>query len=59
MHSIISTSHGTSCAGEVSAIAGNNICGVGIAFNSKIGGIRILDGLFGKCGKTLFFLPKI
>ncbi|KAE8631688.1 hypothetical protein XENTR_v10001277 [Xenopus tropicalis] len=37
--------HGTRCAGEVAAAAYNNICGAGIAFNSKIGGIRMLDGL--------------
>ncbi|VDP01297.1 unnamed protein product [Soboliphyme baturini] len=36
--------HGTRCAGEVSAVAGNNWCGVGVAFNSKIGGVRMLDG---------------
>uniref|UniRef100_A0A914CF84 Uncharacterized protein n=1 Tax=Acrobeloides nanus TaxID=290746 RepID=A0A914CF84_9BILA len=36
--------HGTRCAGEVSAIAGNNVCGVGVAFHSKIGGVRMLDG---------------
>jgi len=28
----------------VAAVANNSICAVGIAFNSKIGGIRILDG---------------
>lgn len=37
-------SHGTRCAGEVAAAAGNGVCGVGIAYDSKIGGIRILDG---------------
>ena len=26
-------SHGTRCAGEISAVADNGICGVGIAFN--------------------------
>ncbi|BFZ01977.1 hypothetical protein BsWGS_05016 [Bradybaena similaris] len=36
--------HGTRCAGVVSMSANNNVCGVGIAFNSKIGGIRMLDG---------------
>ena len=35
--------HGTRCAGEVSA-AKNDICGIGIAYNSKVGGIRILSG---------------
>lgn len=39
-----SNCHGTKCAGEVAAEAGNDICGVGVAFNSSIGGIRMLDG---------------
>ena len=30
--------HGTRCAGEVSAVADNDVCGVGVAFNSSIGG---------------------
>jgi proprotein convertase subtilisin/kexin type 5 len=30
--------HGTRCAGEVAAVAFNNICGVGIAYNASIGG---------------------
>ncbi|CAH8824002.1 unnamed protein product [Trichobilharzia szidati] len=36
-------SHGTRCAGEVSAIAGNGICGVGVAPGSKVAGLRMLD----------------
>lgn len=36
--------HGTRCAGEVSAVK-NNVCGVGVAYNSKIAGIRILSKL--------------
>ncbi|CAG5112178.1 Oidioi.mRNA.OKI2018_I69.chr2.g6421.t1.cds [Oikopleura dioica] len=36
--------HGTRCAGEVAATADNGICVPGIAFNAKIGGIRMLDG---------------
>ncbi|KAJ8794432.1 hypothetical protein J1605_003199 [Eschrichtius robustus] len=39
-------SHGTRCAGEVSAVANNNICGVGVAFGSKVAGIRMLDQPF-------------
>ncbi|GCC31166.1 proprotein convertase subtilisin/kexin type 4-like [Chiloscyllium punctatum] len=35
--------HGTRCAGEVAAVA-NNLCGVGVAYNAKIGGVRMLDG---------------
>ncbi|XP_072332746.1 PC3-like endoprotease variant B isoform X2 [Scyliorhinus torazame] len=36
--------HGTKCAGEVAMEANNSFCGVGIAYDAKIGGIRILDG---------------
>lgn len=36
--------HGTKCSGEIAAVANNSICGVGIAFNAKIGGVRMLDG---------------
>uniref|UniRef100_A0A673X1V4 Furin (paired basic amino acid cleaving enzyme) b n=1 Tax=Salmo trutta TaxID=8032 RepID=A0A673X1V4_SALTR len=36
--------HGTRCAGEVAAAANNNVCGVGVAYNTKIGGVRMLDG---------------
>jgi len=36
--------HGTRCAGQVSAQANNSVCSVGIAFNSGIGGVRMLDG---------------
>lgn len=36
--------HGTRCAGEVAAQANNTKCGVGIAYNAKIGGVRMLDG---------------
>lgn len=39
-----SNKHGTRCAGTVSATANNSFCAVGIAHNSKIGGVRILDG---------------
>ncbi|NXS98928.1 PCSK4 convertase, partial [Jacana jacana] len=37
--------HGTRCAGEVAAVANNQICGAGVAYNAKIGGVRMLDGL--------------
>lgn len=30
--------HGTRCAGEVAAVANNDICGVGIAYDALIGG---------------------
>ncbi|EAU88620.2 kex protein [Coprinopsis cinerea okayama7 len=35
--------HGTRCAGQVAAVR-NNACGVGIAYNSKVAGVRILSG---------------
>ncbi|XP_078527117.1 proprotein convertase subtilisin/kexin type 4 isoform X2 [Lissotriton helveticus] len=37
--------HGTRCAGEVAAVANNGICGAGIAYGAKIGGVRMLDGV--------------
>lgn len=30
--------HGTRCAGEVAAVAFNDFCGIGIAYNASIGG---------------------
>jgi kexin len=36
--------HGTRCAGEVSAVK-NNVCGVGVAYDSRIAGLRILSKL--------------
>jgi len=36
--------HGTRCAGEVAAVANNSICSTGVAFNARVGGIRMLDG---------------
>jgi len=36
--------HGTRCAGEVAAVADNTHCMVGVAYNAKIGGVRMLDG---------------
>ena len=34
--------HGTRCAGEIAAVK-NGVCGVGAAFNARIGGLRILS----------------
>lgn len=34
--------HGTRCAGEIAAVK-NGVCGVGVAYNAKIGGLRILS----------------
>lgn len=36
-------SHGTRCAGEVASKRDNGICGVGIAYDSRVAGIRMLD----------------
>ena len=33
------------CAGEVAAVAFNEYCGVGVAYNASIGGVRMLDGM--------------
>lgn len=30
--------HGTRCAGEVAAAANNGVCGVGVAYDAKVGG---------------------
>jgi kexin len=35
--------HGTRCAGEIAAVK-NDVCGVGVAYRSKVAGIRILSG---------------
>lgn len=35
--------HGTRCAGEIAAVK-NGVCGVGVAYKSKVSGIRILSG---------------
>ncbi|KAF4531598.1 hypothetical protein B566_EDAN010064 [Ephemera danica] len=42
--SSVPNSHGTRCAGEIAMAANNRKCGVGVAFNAKIGGVRMLDG---------------
>ncbi|XP_018543126.1 proprotein convertase subtilisin/kexin type 7 isoform X1 [Lates calcarifer] len=36
--------HGTRCAGEIAAVPNNSICAVGVAYGSKVAGIRVLDG---------------
>ncbi|XP_053202495.1 furin-like protease kpc-1 isoform X2 [Panonychus citri] len=41
---IDSNRHGTRCAGEVAAMANNSNCAVGVAFNARVGGLRMLDG---------------
>ena len=44
--------HGTRCAGEVSAVR-NNVCGVGVAYDSKIAGLRILSKLISDADEAL------
>lgn len=39
---LLEDNHGTRCSGEVAA-ARNDVCGVGVAYDSKISGIRILS----------------
>ncbi|KAI8390318.1 peptidase S8/S53 domain-containing protein [Blakeslea trispora] len=36
-------SHGTRCAGQIAAVK-NDACGVGIAYEAKVAGVRILSG---------------
>ncbi|XP_035673145.1 proprotein convertase subtilisin/kexin type 6-like [Branchiostoma floridae] len=36
--------HGTRCAGEVAMEANNGNCGVGVAYEAKVGGIRLITG---------------
>ncbi|KAI9272524.1 peptidase S8/S53 domain-containing protein [Sporodiniella umbellata] len=35
--------HGTRCAGQIAAVK-NDVCGVGIAYEAKVAGVRILSG---------------
>ncbi|KAI6045559.1 kex protein [Pisolithus marmoratus] len=35
--------HGTRCAGQIGAVK-NDVCGVGLAYESKVAGVRILSG---------------
>jgi len=44
--------HGTRCAGEIGA-AKNDVCGVGVAYDSKIAGIRILSKLITESDEAL------
>ncbi|XP_011481371.1 proprotein convertase subtilisin/kexin type 7 [Oryzias latipes] len=36
--------HGTRCAGEIAAVPNNSFCAVGVAYDSRVAGIRVLDG---------------
>lgn len=35
--------HGTRCAGEIAAVK-NDVCGIGVAYDSKVSAVRILSG---------------
>ncbi|XP_068699733.1 furin-like isoform X2 [Montipora foliosa] len=35
--------HGNKCAGVIAAVANNGHCGVGLAYNAKLGGIRLFS----------------
>lgn len=52
--------HGTRCAGAVVAKANNSVCGVGVAYKAKIGGVRMLDGTITDLleSKALLFKPN-
>lgn len=44
--------HGTRCAGEVAA-AKNHVCGVGVAYDAKIAGLRILSKLISDADEAM------
>ncbi|GAB5593615.1 pheromone processing endoprotease [Umbelopsis nana] len=39
---LIDDNHGTRCAGEIAAVK-NEVCGLGVAYNAKVAGVRILS----------------
>lgn len=41
---LVDDHHGTRCAGEIAAVKNNHYCGIGVAYGSKVSGIRILSG---------------
>jgi len=53
--------HGTRCAGEVAMEANNLKCGVGVAFEAAVGGIKLLDGLVNDRveGEALGYKPEL
>ncbi|GAB7343494.1 hypothetical protein MBLNU457_1508t1 [Dothideomycetes sp. NU457] len=44
--------HGTRCAGEVAAVR-NDVCGVGVAYDSKVAGVRILSGVISDADEAI------
>ncbi|CAL7950535.1 unnamed protein product [Xylocopa violacea] len=53
--------HGTRCAGEIAMEANNRKCGVGVAFEASVGGIKLLDGLVNDRveGEALGYKPEL
>lgn len=49
--------HGTRCAGEIAA-ARNDVCGVGVAYDSKISGIRILSKIISDIDEAMAMTYK-
>lgn len=49
--------HGTRCAGQIASVANNSFCSVGIAFNARIGGVKMLDGTI--TGKQVHCFLKV
>eukprot|EP00047_Mylnosiga_fluctuans_P004265 m.233535 g.233535 ORF g.233535 m.233535 type:complete len:1481 (-) comp12531_c0_seq1:233-4675(-) len=54
-------SHGTRCCGQIAMALNNNVCGVGIAYKARIGGIRMLDGDVTDAieGRSLSLAPQV
>ena len=53
--------HGTRCAGVVAGGSNNAECGVGVAYEAKVGGIRMLDGPVSDVveGSSMSFKPQL
>lgn len=54
--------HGTRCAGQISAIPNNGICGVGVAYDAELAAIRILSdnlSVLNEANAVTFGLGKI
>ena len=37
---LVSYRHGNKCAGVIAGVSNNSLCGVGLAYNAKIAGMR-------------------
>ena len=44
--------HGTRCAGEIAAVR-NDVCGVGVAYDSKVSGVRILSKIISNADEAI------